>query len=98
MFTVFFPHRPKRKFFKRKNGKKESKEPVGARSRSAISPEGRRRAVMRMQVRADTTLAALLTRFELKISLIIYSRIPIFTLKKNFYEACSSLYSQTFFI
>ncbi|AXB57713.1 hypothetical protein HYN86_14345 [Flavobacterium fluviale] len=52
-------------FFKRKNGKKESKEPVGARSRSAISPEGRRGAVMRMQVRAGTTLAALLTRLKL---------------------------------
>ncbi|MET3029207.1 exodeoxyribonuclease VII large subunit [Flavobacterium sp. UW10123] len=76
-------------FFKRKNGKKESKEPVGARSRSAISPEGRRGAVMRMQVRADTTLAALLTRFELKIDFYFFvflrfrPRIPTLAVSKQ---------------
>ncbi|KRD09165.1 hypothetical protein ASE21_15085 [Flavobacterium sp. Root901] len=57
---------PCKKIFKRKNGKKESRRRVPAAGRSAISPEGRRRAVMRMQVRTGTTLAALSARFELK--------------------------------
>jgi len=50
----------------RKNGKKESRRTVAGTSRSAISPEGRHSAVMCMQARSGTTLAALLTRFELE--------------------------------
>lgn len=55
-------------FQKKKREKRKQKTSGRPASRSAISPEGRRGAVMRMQGRADTTLAALLTRFELKTS------------------------------
>lgn len=52
------------KVIQKKREKRKQKASVRIRSRSAISPEGRRLAVMRMQETADTTLAAILIRFE----------------------------------
>jgi len=61
---------PSNEIFQKKKREKR-KQRISGRlpSRSAISPEGRPKDVMRMQERADTTLAAFLTRFELKIYL-----------------------------
>jgi len=72
LLSFLFPCFPNEIFQKKKREKRKQKKSVRIPNRSAISPEGRPGAVMRMQVRAGTTLAALLTRFELKINLSFF--------------------------